>query len=73
MKATIWKNGKKTSCTLLNSQVKINQGLDLVIINPKLVKNLKLEIHLIKKIASDHLAMYVANRDFTKLKSWVKF
>lgn len=73
MKATIWKDGKKTGCALLDSQVKADQGLDLVIINPKLVKKLKLKIHPTKELASHRLAMCVANGDSTELKSWVKF
>ena len=73
MKATIWKDGEKTGCALLDSQVKADQGSDLVIINPKLVKKLKLKIHPTKELASHRLEMCVANGDFTKLKSWVKF
>ena len=40
MKATNWENVEKTGCALLDSQVKANQGSDLIIINPKLVKKL---------------------------------
>lgn len=50
-----------------------NQRLDLVIINLKLVKKLKLKIHPTKELASHRLGMYIVNRDSTKLKSWVKF
>ena len=71
MKAIIWKDGEKTGCFLLDSQVKADQGLDLVIINSKLVKKLKLKIHPMKELASHRLGMCVANRDSTKLKSWV--
>ena len=73
MKATIWKDGEKTGCALLDSQVKADQGSDLVIINPKLVKKLKLKIHPTKELASHRLGMCVANGDSTELKSRVKF
>ena len=47
--------------------------MDLVIINLKLVKKLKLKIYPIKEQASHRLGMCVANRDSTQLKSWIKF
>ena len=69
IKVTIWKDREKTNCALLDSQVKAVQGSDLVIINLKLVKKLKLKIHQTKKLVSHRLGMCVANRDSTKLKS----
>ena len=73
MKAIIWKDRKKTGCALLDSKFKADQGLDLVIINSKLVKKLRLKINPTKELASYHLEMCVGNRDSTKLKSWLKF
>ena len=73
IKATIWKDGKKTDYTLLNFQVKADQRLVLVIINLKLVKRFKLKIYPTKELGSHGLGMCVANRDSTELKSWLKF
>ena len=73
IKASIWKDREKTSCPLPNSQIKVDQKLDQVIINPKLVKKLNLKINSIKKLANHCLGIYIANKDFTELKSWVKF
>lgn len=44
MKANIWKVGDETKFAFPDSYVKVNQGSDLVIINPKLVKKLGLQI-----------------------------
>ena len=73
MKTISWKDKGKTGYALLDFQIKTDQGLDLVIINTKLVKKLKLKSHSTKELVSHHLEMCVPNEDFTKLKSWVKF
>ncbi len=73
MKATIWKSDKETKYALPDSYVKADQGSDLVIINPKLVKRLGLKIRPTSTLAPHCLGMLVANRDSTELKSWVKF
>lgn len=73
MKATIWKIGDKSKCALPHSHVKADQGSDLVIINPKLVKKLGLRMQSTSILASHRLVMSVANGDSTELKSWVKF
>lgn len=42
-------------------------------INPKLVKKFKLKIRLIDTFVSHHLGISIINKDFIKLKTWVKF
>ena len=73
MKATIWKSEKETKYALPDSHVKADQGSDLVIINPKLVKRLGLKVRPTSTLAPHRLGMSVANGDSTELKSWVKF
>ena len=73
MKATIWKSDEGTRYALPDSHVKADQGSDLVIINPKLVKRLGLKVRPTSTLANHRLGMSVANGDSTELKSWVKF
>ena len=73
MKATIWKLDKETKYALPDSHVKADQGSDLVIINPRLVKRLGIKVRPIRTLALHCLSMSVANGDSTELKSWVKF
>ncbi len=73
MKATIWKSEEGTKYALPDFYVKADQGSDLVIVNPKLVKRLGLMVRPTSTLANHHLGMSVANRDSTELKSWVKF
>ena len=73
MKATIWKSDKETKYALSDFHVKANQGLDWVIINPRLVKRLGLKVKPISTLTPHCLCMSVANGDSTELKSWVKF
>ena len=73
MKATVWKSDKETKYALPDSHVKADQGSDLVIINPKLVKRLGLKVRPTSTLAPHRLSMSVANGDSTELKSWVKF
>ena len=73
MKATIWKAGDETKFALPDSHVKADQGSDLVMINPKLVKKLGLKIRPTSTLVSHRLGMSVANGDSTELESWVKF
>ena len=73
MKAIIWKLDKETKYALPDFHVKADQGSDLVIINPRLVKRLGLKIRPTSTLAPYRLNMSVANGDSTKLKSWVKF
>ena len=73
MKATIWKAGDETKFVLSDSNIKVNQGSDLVMINPKLVKKLRLKIKPISTLVSHCLGMFVANGDSTELEIWVKF
>ena len=46
---------------------------NLIIINPRLVKQLVHKIRPTSTLAPHRLGMLVANRDFIELKSWVKF
>lgn len=73
MKATIWKIGDEIKFALSNSHINVDQGSDLVIINLKLVKKLRLKIRLTSILVSYYLGMSIANKDSTELKSWIKF
>ena len=73
MTVTIWNLDKKTKYTLSDCHVKADQGSDLVTHNPRLVKRLRLKVRPIITLALHHLSMSVANKDFTELKSSVKF
>ena len=73
MKATISKSEKRTRYALPDSYIKVDQGSDLVIINPKLVKRLGLKVRPTSTLANHRLGMSVANGDSTELRSWVKF
>ena len=73
MKATIWKSEERTRYALPNSHVKADQGSNLVIINPELVKRLGLKVRPTSTLANYRLSMLVVNGNSTKLKSWVKF
>lgn len=73
MKATIWKSEEGTRYTLPDFHVKADQGSDLVIINPKLVRRLGLRVRPTSTLVNHRLGMSIANGDSTELKSWVKF
>ena len=73
MKVTIWKSEEGTRYALPDSHVKADQGSDLVIINPKLVKRLGLKVRPTSTLANHRLGMSVTNGDSTELRSWVKF
>ena len=73
MKTTIWKLDKETKYAFPNSHIKVDQGSDLVIINPRLVKRFRLKVRPISTLDPHRFSMLVANGDFTKLKSWFKF
>ena len=73
MKTTIWKSDKETKYALPDSHNKADQGSDLVIINPKLVKQLGLKIRPTSTLAPHRLSRSVLNKDSTELKSWIKF
>ena len=62
-----------TRYALLDCHVKANQGSNLIIINPKLVKRLRLKIKPTSTLANHHLGMFVTNGDSIELQSWVKF
>ena len=73
MKTTIRKFEKGIKHALPDSYVKADQGYDLVIINLKLVKRLRLKVRPTSILANHRLGMSVANGDSTVLKRWVKF
>ena len=66
MKTTILKSDKETKYTLPDSNVKADQGSDLVIINSRLVKRLGLKIRPTSTLAPHRLSISVANGDCTK-------
>lgn len=69
MKATICKLEKETKYFLANSFIKVDQGSDLVIINPKCIRKLGLKIRPKNTLALHYLGISIANKDCTKLKS----
>ena len=73
MKTTIWKSEERTRFAFPDSYIKADQGSDLVIINPKLLKRLELKVRPTNTFANHRLDMSVGNGDSTELKSWVKF
>ena len=73
IKTTIWKTKKRTRYALLDSYVKADQGFNLVIINPKLVKRLRLKIKPINSFVNHCLDNSIANGNSIELKSWIRF
>lgn len=69
MKAIIWKSKNEIKYALQNFYIKADQGSNLVIINPKLVKKLELKIKLINTLTPHCFGMSVARKDSTELKS----
>lgn len=65
--------GDKTKLALPDSNIKIEQGSNLVMINPKLIKKLALKTWSISTLVSYCLGMSVTNGDSIELESWVKF
>lgn len=73
MKATIWKCKEGIRYALLNFDIKVDQGCNLVIINPKFVKRLKHKVRRTSTFVNYRLGMSVRNGDSTKSKSCIKF
>ena len=73
MKTTIWKLDKERKYALSDSHVKVDQGLDLAIINPRLIKRLGLKVRPISTLVPHYLSMSVANENSIERKSWVKY
>ena len=73
MKAIIQKLKKRTKYTLPNFYIKTDSKSDLIIINLKLIKRLRLKVKFTNTFMNYYLNISIANGNFLKLKNWVKF